>query len=498
MLEMKQRAGMLLLGTTIAGFAAVTVTSACNSDDSAAAPPGPDGGSDGEPNSTRVRIVSQTPPHQNEETSVHSPIQAKFSAPIKLGASPVTLFAGNVSIAVTTTLSADGTTLDVVPSSAITAPAEMTLRFGDVTDAQGKPLDLVPWTWTVPSWIFVRVSKKPTSEASFRVATGPGDAVYLSEFQGGIDQGTLTLLTSERSGISFIRFAPDLNYASGGPLPDLHIDKDGAPVVVSLDPAHKLSAKRWSGSAWNDLAMPDDSGAEQYRAAFIAPAKTGKLVVAYEVKFAGKPESEIHVQQLADGVWSPLGGVVAPAGAVLQSVALDNNGLPSIASLDESSGDGRVRTWSGTSWTDVGSAVNGADTRTAKMSIAWDDGGNLFNLVSLNPRDGSAYRNRLLRLDPTGAATWAAVGDALPNGQMKDPVSLLPEGAGLLFASFATVSDGHLWTLEATKTGWTAIPSPDKASQVLVPYGAGVDGHGVPVVGWSPDDLNIIVKRPNR
>ncbi|WP_394846391.1 Ig-like domain-containing protein [Pendulispora brunnea] len=459
------------------------------------------------PDELGPQILSSWPINGGENT-VGGPIQVKFTEPVKLGATATQLLVDGTPVAATTKLSEDGTVLDIVPIADILPPAKVSVRFGDISDLHGNPRIDEPFTWTVPRWFHAGSLPRP-EDTTFRVASGPGDAIFLSRFTAtGPDGVELTVFKVGRNDFGFealpvtVRF----NLVTGFPtsqFPEVRIDNSGAPVVAIYDHEDKIHVLRWSGAQWKDLAPPMMAGERNSRALIaIAPGDSGKITLAYEVRGTGpSPKSGIRVQEYDGGRWLALGPLLEQSTMAmpLKALVFDEQGIPTMA-WEKLFDGATTMTWNGTGWI-ASSPVVSSDLVTKDMSIAWGDGHSLFSVVGLSQGiETGPYRNRVLRLDaPLG--TWNEVGAALPDVPLGRPVTLLPAGAGHLFASFATQATDAIpakfWALDITKTGWSEMTGLEIPPGWTESAGAAVDGRGVPIVAVTTKD-EVRVLRLNR
>jgi len=154
--------------------------------------------------------------------------------------------------------------------------------------------------------------------------------------------------------------------------PSLAVDSTGAPLVAWVQETTTLSfavfVRRWDGTAWVEVGSSSASGRGVSQTngwalrPSLAAAPGGRLLLAWQENTTS--DDEILVRHWTGTTWEELGTGSASGGGISHSlgrarypaVAVDREGLPVVAWLDDGSGAPEVclRHWDGSAWVEVG------------------------------------------------------------------------------------------------------------------------------------------------
>ncbi len=274
--------------------------------------------------------------------------------------------------------------------------------------------------------------------------TDPGDEIYVKLWNGSawVEVG--------------------IGSVSDGFNPSLALDENGYPVVA-WQRAGEIYLKRWDGSAWVELGGSASGGGisnngGESSISSLALDGNGYPVIAWHDYSSGN--FEIYVRRWNGSGWVEVGTGSASGGGISNnsgsssgpSLALDGNGYPVIAWMDNSGGDFEiyVRRWNGSAWVEVGtgSASGGGISNNSGWSeypslaldgngypvTAWDDGSGVDWEIYVKRWNGSAW---------VEVGTGSASGGGISNngGESKDP-SLALDGNGYPIMAWFDYSSG--------------------------------------------------------
>ncbi|MFP2927369.1 Ig-like domain-containing protein [Pyxidicoccus sp. 3LG] len=275
---------------------------------------------------TPPQVVARTPEPGAQDVWVRSPIRAEFSEPMKASTvtdASVRLTVGEVEVARTVSLSADGKTLTVEPGSAYVAsnPVSLTLT-GAVTDIAGN--GVIPsseaWKWTIPYWTpWGTASGAPTARYSDRIGSYAFDS-----------SGTLIATWYEFTGsdqILFVKRWEDREWKTyGQPLAvssghspihsdSLTLDETGSPIIAwsqSTTPNEShINVKKWTNTKWEQIGNTFDAsaGLPQKQHATLEWTPSGQLAIAWTESDNSQPtpQAQICVRQWDHHEWHPIG-----------------------------------------------------------------------------------------------------------------------------------------------------------------------------------------------
>jgi hypothetical protein len=294
------------------------------------------------------------------------------------------------------------------------------------------------------------------------------------------------------------------------------VTSNGNPVMTWMGQessmgTYSIYVKRWTGRDWQQLGTTLDVNANtQSYEPDIALGKTGNPVVAWEEDTATNGR-HVYVKRWNGATWIQLGATLKSTtskSAQNPSIAIDTAGNPVVA-LFEDTGVGTaynhtiyVKRWNGTSWLQLGSAL---DINLAKgayyPSLALDSSGN--PIVAWEEYDGN---NSNIYVKRWNGSAWVQMGGAL-DVTLADPAnspSLEVDSSG---KPVVTWQEGFSTQMKVyvkrwTGTTWSQVgttPLNITATQSAETPSLALDAAGQPVVAWQefyPGGFyNIYVRR---
>ncbi|MCP3102616.1 Ig-like domain-containing protein [Myxococcus sp. K15C18031901] len=395
---------------------------------------------------TAPQVVSRSPTAGATEVWVKSPIQAVFSEPLL--ASTVTddsvrLTVGDVEVARTVSLSADGRTVTVSPNAPPTAPAPGSLTLAaTLTDLAGNTLvdATAPWSWT-----YAAVKLVPVGEPLARPA--------------GTDAAFTMAFTTDKRGRGIIA----------------RVDRTG--YEHSLRIIQQDDTGSWS-QLGSDMASRG-SDYEPYSINLKTDPVTDLPIVAWH-EGNGSNESElIYVARWNGSSWQPLGNPGITSASVFSRdpvMEIDAAGRPLVAVSNDNEQTTEVHQWSGTAWKLLGDAI-GPDhgfTRTTPLSLILKQSQHpLIALAGTSPDNsglyvfewtGTAWRlldgQTLAQVKLPGSATRASNIVFALDDQQRPTLAWLGSAGGLGgYQVFSYSWDGKNWTERCTALPLLGISS---------------------------------------
>jgi uncharacterized delta-60 repeat protein len=189
----------------------------------------------------------------------------------------------------------------------------------------------------------------------------------------------------------------------GSEHPSLAIAPDGKAYVVwqernSTETVFSIYAKRWNGSAWEEVGVGSASGTgistglESSWVPDIAISSSGVPYVAWHSTDSGN--SEIYIRKWNGSSWVEVGAGSASGGGIsnngsssrFASVAISPDGTPYVAYMDDNDGGDEiyVKRWNGTNWVEVGSGS------ASGGGISQNNGESWFPAMTISP-SGTPY-----------------------------------------------------------------------------------------------------------
>jgi hypothetical protein len=208
----------------------------------------------------------------------------------------------------------------------------------------------------------------------------------------------------------------DVALANDATFPTLGVDSTGTPTVAWQEydgTGINIYVKRWNGSSWLQLgnALDINLSHNAYEPDLSLDA-SGKPVVTWS-----ESDGNVYVKRWSGTGWVKLGGPldgVLTDFSVFPSLALDASGTPFVAFQECvnscSHYDVYVKRWNGTSWLQLGGAVDTTLTRNAENpSIAVSSTGK----PSVLWREGIGFSNDDLYAKQWTGSSWAKLGEML-------------------------------------------------------------------------------------
>lgn len=471
---------------------------------------------------TPPQVVSRTPTPSAQDVWVHQPIQATFSEPLKastLTSASVKLSVGGTEVSSASSLSADGKTLTVTPAASLTVPNSLQLMLAtDVTDLAGNPL-VIPsgtWTWSLPiSFPIGGLSALPgntNAHEPFLQLSSSGEPFVV--WREETDTGAFNVYASHWTGSDWETLGSAINsipYSSSLPSSAnlfhmLRLDSANNPIVAWIHPDGQepgIYLKRWSNNQWMSIGTPLNPfpGTSSIPVSLSLSVTTNdNPVVAWEQQNPSTFAYFIHVWKWSGQAWSEYGGPLSmtrQGGDARPVLALDRANKPVVAWADYSSDrtfDGiNVRRWNGSSWEELGSAVDAnpsASTEVSQPRLILDASDN--PVIAWCETDGTAYNVHVRRWTGT---TWESLGgtlSAVPGATNAGSPDLAMDGHGNIFitwleeASDKSYSANHIF--EWTGTDWESLGAP--ILQADINASLAVDSSGTPFMAWASGDAS--------
>jgi hypothetical protein len=272
-----------------------------------------------------------------------------------------------------------------------------------------------------------------------------------------------------------------------------------AAVALALAPGASSASFHPLGSALN---LNPDRGAFGTSIATLS----GVPYVA-RVEINSSSQGEVRVARFDGSGWVEVGGALnldLTQNVLTPSIAAVN-GVPYVAWTEGGSTPGQellhVKRFNGTTWVQVGSALNIDTSRPASAPRIASIGENAFNpgvpFVTWSESNGTARQIVVKRYD---GMTWAAVGDALNvnaslNGNTPDIASIggtiLSGGTAYVTWRESSASGEQIRVKRLSGTSWASVGSDplnvDPTKQASHPAIANVGGFvgGIPYVTWT-------------
>ncbi|WP_394850734.1 Ig-like domain-containing protein [Pendulispora brunnea] len=461
---------------------------------------------DGSPNDLDVippQIVSQSPLHRDAEVSVHQPIEVKFSERVRLSDSaPVRLFANtgetDVPVPATVRLSRDGTVVTIEPTAPLSAPADYSVKFGDIRDEAGNALVSMGWTWKAPLWLRVGQPLEDAGDlSSLMIVAGPDEQVTVgSTVTVNVPDQRLLIHAIRRSNDRWTLLDNRLKIDSRI-VPSLFWDKELGLSALISDRENHIALEQWLDTKWQEHSL--NHSTSDVVDALIGNSKDGERFLAHHV-FHMDAGTEIFVSHGSN--WSRLGGPANGEDIIqgrLISLFLDRQGTPYVV-YPTSSDPGRLRYWSQGSWILRAPPVTSPGDKALLLRITIDDGGTPFALVAIS--EGPSVYDQRFQIRRFDGNHWIDCGAPLP---MPGSSRLQYFGQALdghTFAVLTTQSPGteipdKVLTFDVTQNGWTAIAPPVDTLRQYTRIFATIDDRGAPILAWSEGSV-VHLRRLNR
>ncbi len=300
------------------------------------------------------------------------------------------------------------------------------------------------------------------------------------------------------------------------------VDGSGNPVVAwhELDAqSTNIYVKRWTGTAWSQLGGLLDVKANEFAyEPAIALDSAGNPVVAWEEDAGGQfADRHIYAKRWNGSSWVQLGSFIDAAGttkgAQNASLAIDNAGNPVVAFFEDV-GVGTafndnvyVKRWNGTSWVQLGNALDINTNRTADYpSLALDNTGN--PIVAWEEFDGNSSNSNIY-VKRWNGSVWVRLGSAALDMTLATPArlpSLDVDSTGKPVVAWEEgfSSNTNIYVKRWTGTTWSQVgtaPLDINATLAADNAALSLDGANNPVVTWqeytTTNLYNVYIKRWN-
>lgn len=258
---------------------------------------------------TAPTVVARTPAPGATSVSVRDSLQVRFDEALRAtsvtDASVVLSTSGSPNIAKTLSLSADGKTLTISPSSPPSLPADVSVALGTptapLTDLAGNTLaPSSTWSFTVPAWLPLggAISAVPENTAAenvaMKVGTDGNPVIAWSESDGS----SKNIYVRRWTGTNWVDLGSALSAVSGvgtnAGNPALLLNAENHPIIIWDEQlgdggTNNLFGKKWTGTSWEDLPAFSLNTDERRSGASIAFDNVGNIIVsAYEIQTASQ------------------------------------------------------------------------------------------------------------------------------------------------------------------------------------------------------------------
>jgi hypothetical protein len=279
--------------------------------------------------------------------------------------------------------------------------------------------------------------------------------------------------------------------------PSIALDNSGNPTVSwseGLGNAANVYVKRWTGSSWQQLGGALDSDINQPATnPSLALDSSGNPTVSWE-NYDGT-SSNIYVTRWNGITWNWIGGIIesnSNFNATNPSLALDNAGNP-VVSWQEfgvlNSSNIYVKHWSGSEWVQLGSSALNINLGLPAYnpSLAVDSSGN--PIISWDEYDPTSNSQNVY-VKRWNGSSWSQLGGALDVdvNQAASFSSLTVDSAGNPTVSW--LEGTNLYVKRWNGTSWVQLGG---ALNIGVPQDNSLDSDsaGNPIVSWSESIFSV-------
>jgi len=475
-------------------FSALALTAtfgsgACGSSDSSGDNGGGDAGKDGPIWTAPGAIVSFSPTENDDNVSVHAPIQIVYDEAVQVTPQSVSLSGpGSTIVATTVRLSEDRKTVTVTPVSDLVAPTTLTLTINDIRTADGAAAQTRSWSWTVPAWLKVGKPAPAKSQGPYQAATRL--AIDSKDRISVFTDGDVAVNTIESARGDWTRRGGPLNGGQATSHQTVAVNRDGAPFVAFL--ANETHVQGLSDTSWLDLGgtthgVPAGGfGGVVCGPSLAVEPTTGKLLLAHTV-LVNDAGLKMYVESFANGRWAHEGDAlnVSSDSATFPNIAASNTGKRyAMYQTLATPSTAYVLTWTGSGWSSVGAPASVGSFRSA-LTIDRDDKPVVFGCfpdLQFRRWDGSQ---------------WSTIGPAVGSCPSEAASAYVGRNdQGRIFAAWS-IKQGDVHVAEVTAGGWTPLPTPAAFPSFGLVEGVVVDSTGIPVTSWGIDG-GIQVVRSNK
>ncbi len=476
----------------------------------------------------RIVVVDRTPPGLAsrqpapgaQDVWVRQPIQAVFSEPVKLS----TLMQDSVKLAVegtevnaTLSLSEDGRTLTVTPSTRPTVPASLELTLtAAITDLAGNPL-VVPsevWEWSLPtSFPMGGLSGAPgltSADQPFIQVTPEGQPFVI--WREEIEPTEFNTYVYRWTGSDWEPMGGALNpqptgeqFRTNSTIPHmLRLDPSGIPIVAWIQSTGTelgIHVRRWLNNQWLPLGSPLNAfpGTSSYpRSLSLQVDTNAKPIITWEQENPSTQARYIHTWKWTGENWSELGAplpIASRAAAVAgPALALDPFNRPFVAWSD-SAGDRtidgiNVRRWTGSEWEALGTAVDAnpsSGTQAYQPRLILDSSNN--PIIAWNEYDGSAFNVHVRRWTGNDWEPMELLLSALPGATDAVNAELASDAQSRLFITWHESNQSppsyFFHFRQWNGTNWENVGAPIESTAAP---SLSIDNSGKPFLAWLAAD----------
>jgi hypothetical protein len=470
------------------------------------------GGAAGESSAVTV-VVDRTPPSLQEKrplppgdsnVGVDDPVELVFSEPMRPEVATergVGIGASCGAVVWSRELSADGRTLTLRPSTAVSPPCTATASLGEgCKDLAGNQAKQESMTWTIPLWQLLGDPVSTNAGAYSLAVNAEGAPVVAYEDAPGSPGAHV--LVKQWNGSSWVSVGSALGTASAAS-PSVDLDMKGAPTVAWIEGtaaprALRVAsfAGRWSqypdaitqsASLRADPSHPDVAVADSLDSPWIAFQDAERDV-------AKNLGSCAQVWNASSGAWTWRGCQAAGWGGGV-SLALDLGGQMLLGNAWSDGSELSVHSWSGSAWVARGGkiAYEAVEPSLAVNAhggvIAWATGVSSLGNVRAKVWDGADWAPRQAAGTPASLNGSAA----------KSPSAAVDEELGPVIAWVEPSTGFFVKRLNAGSGEWTpvgglirkAIP---KSNLVFGPSLATDKAGGHLTMAWSQDAVLYVVR----
>lgn len=382
---------------------------------------------------TAPKVATRTPATGATSVSVRDALQVSFDEALKAStvtdASVTLSTAGGANVAKTLSLSTDGKTLTITPTTPLSLPADITITLGTgplpLTDLAGNTLvSSSAWSFTVPAWlpmgsaISAVSGNTPAENVAMKVGTDGNPVIAWSESDGTAKN----IYVRRWNGTSWDSLGTALSAVNGtgtdADRPTLAMDADNRPILVwdelltSSGSSSNIFGRKWNGTSWDNLPA-FSLGTDEYRYnPSIALDTSGNLLVSSFLNSGGAQSVKIHRLAPASTTWEVVystSGYMSPFNAQLATDA-SGNWFAALNFLDEnrsatSRSHAVLKKSTLTSWTQMGAPVispaqGNAGTQRAALTtdgnnqpiIAWQESDSTTSSIYAATWNGSSWQ----------------------------------------------------------------------------------------------------------
>jgi hypothetical protein len=460
---------------------------------------------------TPPTVLTRSPTPGSGAVWLGEEIRATFSEPLAVATltdTTVELLDGASPLAKTLTLDVDVGALTLTLDQAPSLPATLTAALSpSITDLAGNALALPggAWSWGVEAFALYGGALNGIDAGQgigfASIAFGPDGLPMVA--WGESDGSAWQLFVRRWDGTAWRPIGGPQGNGNPILLTDLGFDSAGAPIVVwdeLTSTAGTVIISRWDGNAWQPLG----GGFEGFLPS-LAIDDSDRPIVA--VNTPNGANFDVMVRRWDGSAWQPLGtSLSANAGdtnASKSSIAFD--GTQPLVTWSESDGAETfvyVRRWDGNAWQPLGVAIDAVALQDAGLpSMATEQDGT--PVVAFRESIGS--ETKIFAFRWTGAA-WSQIGTAFDSGagRLASNADLAIDPSDRPVVTWAEFTTGVPNDIFAARFdgSWTLLPTVTSAvsgdTDAAVPSLA-IDGDGEPWIAWveQGDPTSVYVQGPN-